>query len=129
MLTGKQGSESVKAIHAICHRINGEPQNLRKIDTRNGIYGSGWWKVRSEDADALVGGGIYLHESSKARSHFLGKIQSLGDPRHDGRIEFIDVKQPTIRDQPWRGPTPGQSPDQYFRIVEADYPHETGGAS
>jgi len=91
----------VKAIHAICHRVNGEPQNLRKINPRAGIYGSGWWQVSPGDAHALVGGWMYLHESSKERSHFLGKIQSLGGRRSDGAIEFILAKDPKTRDQHW----------------------------
>jgi hypothetical protein len=86
MLTESHGAKVVRAIHAICHRVNGEPQNLRKINIRNGIYGSGWWKVRTEEAETLVGGWMYLHESSKVRSHFLGKIESLGGKRHDGAI-------------------------------------------
>jgi hypothetical protein len=69
---------NVKAIHAICHRVDGVPQNLRQIDPRNGICGSGWWKVPPEEAESLQGGWIYLHESSATRSHFLARIQSLG---------------------------------------------------
>jgi hypothetical protein len=114
----------VKAIHAICHRINGEPQNLEKIDPRNGIYASGWWKVRPEEAATLQGGWLYLHESSGKRSHFLVKIQSIGERRPAGKIQFAVTKRATIPDQRWRGRKPGQNPEDYYRIVEATYPHE-----
>ena len=86
MLTGKQGSGIVKAIHVICHYENGEPRHLRPINPVAGIYGSGWWGVSHQDAQELVGGWMYLHESSNQRSYFIGRVQSLGpEPRDDGR--------------------------------------------
>jgi hypothetical protein len=118
----------MKAIHAICHRVNGKVLNLRQIGKGTGVFGSGWWKVTPEDAEALIGGWLYLHESSGEKSHFLGRIQSLGEPK-DGAVEFVVVRRPGIDNQKWRGPKAGQNPVDNFRIVDTpNYPHELSEA-
>jgi hypothetical protein len=113
------------AMHAICRREGNRPRNLRDIDTQRGHYGSGWWMLKPEEADSLVGGWLYLHETSSRESHFVARIDAIGERKDDGAIELIVTKQ-RVPNQRWRGRKAGQAKTEYFRLVPADYAHETG---
>lgn len=114
-------------MHAICRREDGRPKNFRNIDPKEGLYGSGWWTVDPEVVASLIGGWLYLHETSGKRSHFVGKIEGVSDPDQAGRYELV-VRKQRVSDQPWRGGKPGQNPKHTFKIVPASYPHEAGDA-
>lgn len=111
------------AIHAICHRKDSVPVNFRNISPREGVYGSGWWMIDDSLVKSLPGGWLYLHETSGKKSHFVGKIESVGERNEDGRYELI-VRKQLVGDQLWRGGTPGQHPKHYFKVVPVSYPHE-----
>ena len=114
------------AMHAVCHRQGNRPQNLRDIDQRSGRYGSGWWMLTPDQADSLIGGWLYLHEASGQKSHFIARIDAIGERKEDGAVELIVTKQ-RVPDQHWRGPKAGQAKTANFRLVTADYPHEAQG--
>ncbi len=112
------------AMHAICHRVDGRPDNLTIIDARAGLYGSGWWELGADQMDEVVGGWLYLHETSKADSHFVAKIEGVERRDNVGRVELRVRKIAGIKDQPWRGGRAGQNPQHYFKIVPASYDQE-----
>ena len=116
------------AMHAICRREGNRPRNLRDIDPRSGRYGSGWWMLKPDEANDLVGGWLYLHETSARPSHFVARVDAIGERMDDGSVELIVTKQ-KVPDQRWRGPRAGQAKTLYFRLVPADYPHETGSTN
>ena len=114
----------MSAMHAICHRLNGRPDNLAIIDPGSGLYGSGWWLLDATQVDEIVGGWLYFHESSKELSHFVAKIQGVESYDEFGRVELRVQRIRGLRDQAWRGGVPNQNPKHYFKIVPVSYDQE-----
>jgi len=114
------------AMHAKCEHLGGMAgwTNCETIDRSKGIFGSGWWLISDEEAEALRGGWIYFHERSTAPSTFVGRIIGLERRNDEGFAMLRIVRQPGIIAQRWRGGIAQQSPAHYRRIVEANYPHE-----
>ncbi len=115
----------MKALHTICHQTNGRFNNVRNVNPAAGEYLSGWWQLPAEEAPALVGGWLYLHETSGAKSGLAGRILGVNfdDQRKAYDIHFRIVR--AVAPVAWRGAKAGQSPQHYFRIVDASLPHET----
>jgi hypothetical protein len=115
--------EDMLAMHAICHRKGSAPDNFRNINPAIGRYASGWWMLKDDQIESIVGGWIYFHEASGKLSHFIGRVEEVGQRQEDGSVELIVTKQ-RMSDQPWRGRRAGQAKTECFRLVPADFPHE-----
>ena len=114
----------MKAIHMVCHKNGSAPEGLKEVDGDAGVFQSSWWKMSVEDANSLVGGWLYLHDSSTKPSYFHGKIRELGPTHEDGAVSFVFKKVDEPLKFKWRGKLAGRARSQHFRIVEADYAHE-----
>ncbi|WFT78831.1 hypothetical protein QA634_26745 [Methylobacterium sp. CB376] len=114
----------MKAMHAVCHYKNGRPDNLFQVGKGQGVFKSGYWRIPPEEALALRGGWLYLHETSNKPAYFVARIEEVGEPDGEGKYN-LSVKKEILRiEVAWRGITPTQS--RYVSIVEADRPHEAG---
>lgn len=122
MLGTKEG-RSMKAMHAICHYKNGRPDNLFQIGKGQGVFRSGYWRISPQEAPALRGGWLYLHETSNKPAYFMARIEEVGEPDSEGKYNLLVKKDSSRVDVTWRGSTP--TPSRYVSIVEANRPHET----
>ncbi len=111
------------AMHAICRHEGNRPRNLRDVDPQMGRYGSGWWMLKPDQANNLVGGWLYLHETSGELSHFVARVDAIGERKDDGAVELIITRQ-RVPNQRWRGPKAGRAKTEHYRLVPADYSHE-----
>ncbi len=57
-------------IHLLCKK----GENLKETVQKSGIWESGNWVVTADEAQRLVGGTLYLHETKGKRSYFGGRI-------------------------------------------------------
>ena len=57
-------------IHLLCKK----GENLKETVQKSGIWDSGNWVVTADEAQRLVGGTLYLHETKGKRSYFGGRI-------------------------------------------------------
>jgi len=89
------------SIHFICK----EDDHLHRV-TADGGYDSGNWFVTAADADALIGGMIFLHRTKADRSYFGGKIKSARPITNEsGSPCFVFRFTPSQegKNAPWRG--------------------------
>ena len=100
----------MKVLHLKNDQRNDGPglRNLTKSDTEPNIYFSGFWDLKSEEADSLVGGMIFLHETKAKPSRFGGrvlayKIVSKLEYARSQRIEFKVQSMLEGRGVKWRG--------------------------
>ena len=89
--------------HLICkHRLN-----LSIVDKDQHIYESGYWDIPANEASALVGGVLYLHESKTTPSYFGGivrEVRAIEYPAsHSKRIVFRIAATPDARGVKWAG--------------------------
>ena len=113
------------AIHLICRRdSHGLMRNLMPIAPQKGHYRSGYWDLSREDAEALVGGWLYLHGKRSEPSAFGGRVLSWRTVKHEAseRIEFYIAFAPPVRGQRWRGLTDAMA--WSGGLVPADLDHE-----
>ncbi|NNC19691.1 hypothetical protein HJC22_28635 [Corallococcus exiguus] len=79
--------------------------NLHRVSDDE--YESGNWVVAPADAQRLIGGMIYLHNTKSERSYFGGKIKSARPVRTNDRIPdrivFRFVPLSEARGIRWRG--------------------------
>ncbi len=89
------------SIHFICR---GE---LGVTPLKHPIYETGEWDVSREDAERLVGGMVYLHETKSERSYFGGRIETFRevdtDMAHARRIVFKFRSTADAKGVRWRG--------------------------
>ena len=80
-------------------------KNMWVEDKENHIYCSGYWKVHKNDADALVGGKIFLHRTKEDKSYFGGEILSYSfkDDDPENRIIFKFKAEVEARGRRWEG--------------------------
>ena len=80
--------------------------NLHRVSD-DGEYESGNWDVTAADAEKLVGGMIYLHNTKSERSYFGGRIKSarcvVTDDAHPVRFIFRFKPLSEARDVRWNG--------------------------
>jgi hypothetical protein len=112
----------MKAIHALCKPTPIGGENLRVIDLKQGLYGSGWWVLSEAECEQVISGWIYLHEGSGTKSWFNARIEDILGRNSAGRVELLIRRIPNIQKQNWRGDLASQN--SYLRIVEANLPHE-----
>lgn len=113
------------AIHVKCERESVGFRLMTKVG--EGLFRTCCWDFSAEQADALVGGWIYLHPVTKKRpSEFGGKITSCeitdNTEGYPGRVAFVFEARPKGRGQAWRGQDHGMA--WTGGLVPADLPHE-----
>src|ERR1700690_3113848 len=107
-LSVSRSKRMANAIHLICrHDDKGWPENVR-ADPDTKLFESGFWDISVDDAQALTGGWLYLHETKGSLSYFGGRIECFAEvPRHDvvhtNRIALKFRPSPTGKEQRWRG--------------------------
>lgn len=115
----------MKAMHAICHLRDGNPDYFETLSDE--LVRSGIWKLSEGEAAGLQGGWLYLHESSKDPAWFIGVIDELDGPDAEGKYWLTARRKDLRRAVHWRGPTP--SPIHHINVVDATNPYETKTAS
>jgi hypothetical protein len=92
------------------------------------MYKSCCWDITIADAEALIGGWIYLNPKKTKPSDFGGRIlsfeagQKWKDKPHRNRIVFLLEGRREARGQLWRGSDYGMA--HTGGLVEAALPHE-----
>jgi hypothetical protein len=118
----------MQAIHLICRRdIDGVSLNHLSFDNEAQLHRSGRWDLPQADAQALVGGWLYLHPSKSVPSEYGGIIvgyECLTDPTlgHPHRIIFLVRRRRDGNGQKWRGNS--YSMAYSSGLVPASYTHE-----
>ncbi|MCJ2016310.1 hypothetical protein MKK84_02525 [Methylobacterium sp. E-065] len=118
-----------KAIHLLCRHEGGRYRNMVHLEGQT--YRSGWWKISEVDAQALIGGWIYLHEAKAKPSGFGGCVVRVvpAGPDDEGegeRYGLIFEAHQKGRDQAWRGASHGMA--WTGGLVEATAPHEAASS-
>ena len=113
----------MKVLHLINKQDSAGPglRNLRHSDTEGDVYLSGYWDLSLAEAQSLVGGMLYLHETKAKTSRFGGKVLSVEHVRveefaHKDRIVFKVLSLNDGRGVKWRGAD--HSMASYGRIVD-----------
>ena len=115
----------MKAIHLICHSTTFGWQDLHPVAKRLGAYVSKCWIIREDDPKELVGGYLYLHETSYKAAGFASRVLSVeASFTKSGRPGYAFMVQRVMqKSQRWRGKTPSQS-RHHGGIVDACFPDE-----
>jgi hypothetical protein len=89
------------SIHFVCR----DRANLTAI--KHPVYESGHWDLTLEQAESLVGGMVYLHQTKALLSYFGGRIDSYRPVdrgnAHSGRIAFTFTSTLACKGVKWRG--------------------------
>ncbi len=89
------------SIHFVCRR----ELNLHVV--KHPVYESGDWDVTREDAERLVGGMLYLHETKADASYFGGQISAYRvvetDRAHSDRVIFTVRSMREAKEVRWSG--------------------------
>jgi hypothetical protein len=122
----------MKAIHFICRRdVDGIHLNgLSVVEGAPKLtYRSCCWAISVADAEALVGGWLYLHPKKTGRSEFGGRILSFEAGQewpgtvNENRIAFFVEPHTEGRGQIWRGTDYGMA--WTGGLVEVSLRHES----
>jgi hypothetical protein len=117
-----------KALHVIAEQIGASPKGVSR---GNGPaqFISGCWAYLGEDPEQLIGGWIYLHDTSSALSKMGGKVTGISrctrdTARADGiAFEFTNVSE--AKNVKWRGT--GNVRHGHGGFTDANEPHERLG--
>jgi hypothetical protein len=121
----------MKAIHFICKRdVDGINLNGVSVVERTPkpVYRTCCWDIPIKDAEALIGGWVYLHPKKAAPSEFGGRVirfeagQEWLGKAHENRIAFFIQASPQARGKAWRGAD--HSLAWTGGLIEAGLPHE-----
>ncbi|MES2435208.1 MAG: hypothetical protein V4586_15460 [Pseudomonadota bacterium] len=98
-------------------------EHLTKSDTEKDVWFSGYWDIPLAEAELLVGGILYLHESKAKPSRFGGRVLGFeptirSDLAHSHRIRFKILAFPEVRGVKWRGADHAMA--SYGTIIEVD---------
>lgn len=71
----------VQCVHLICKQEKGSNWGCKHLTFLSssasvGMYITGRWLFKADDANLLIGGLIFLHHSKKDPAHFAGKVMS-----------------------------------------------------
>lgn len=93
----------MKGIHFINRRETDGYRliNLEQSSDEKGVCYSGYWRLDDDDADALVGGRLYLHETKSQPSAFGGEVLSYSRDGERVKIRFKALAE--CKGQDWRG--------------------------
>lgn len=66
----------MKALHLINKQSDDGPglKNLVRSETEKDVFFSGYWDIPLADAQSLIGGMLYLHETKAKASRFGGQV-------------------------------------------------------
>lgn len=119
----------MKAIHLICHPTTLGWKDLHAVSGRPGIYISKCWIIREGNPEELVGGYLYLHETSYKAAGFAARVLSVEAAFTKGGLPgyAFTVQRVLQRNQRWRGRTPSQN-RHHGGIVDACFPEELEAA-
>jgi len=70
-------------IHLLCKK----GAHLKETVQKSGIWESGNWIVTADEAQRLIGGTLYLHETKGERSYFGGRITGFRPIVTDDKIK------------------------------------------
>lgn len=62
-----------QTIHFICRREDNERKGLFQVEGRRGVYHSCCRNISDKEAESLIGGWLYLHQTKRERSGFGGR--------------------------------------------------------
>ncbi len=98
----------MKAMHFVCAPGPGNelPKNVTFVGGH--IYTSGFWFLKPEVAQELVGGLIFLHQTKKSPAYFAGRVTKFErvnrpESKRPRRILFHLTLAPELKGQEWRG--------------------------
>jgi hypothetical protein len=116
------------AIHFICKREGIGRKNLGRVSGRAHVWRSGFWDLPLKEAQALVGGWVYLHETKSDPADFGGLVVNALPYKHEGvvhqdRVMLIFEARTAARGVAWRGMDHSRA--WTSGLVEADLPHES----
>lgn len=81
------------------------------VSVAPGVYESGDWDISPGDAERLVGGLLFLHETKKTPSYFGGRIESFRlvnvDRAHSRRVVFRLTASADCKGKGWEGANHG----------------------
>jgi hypothetical protein len=116
-----------KSIHLVCERgLDGWPRNVTS-DPVTKMFRSGFWDMAASDAETVVGGWIYFHETKKSKSYMGGRVHGV-EPTvapglaHPDRIVFAFRPAREAKMCAWRGQGHGRA--WTGGPVDAALPHE-----
>ncbi len=94
-------------IHFICRR----GQNVETV--KHPVYDTGTWDVSPQDAERLLGGMVFLHETKAKPSYFGGRVESFRevetDMPHARRVVFRLTSLKEGKGVNWRGANHGMA--------------------
>ncbi len=119
------------AIHLKCAREGYGYANMTKSDEAKHAYRVGGWEMALEDAEALVGGWLYLHATKKRLSDFGGKVLRVEADALDGEdagegVAFVFEADMAAKGQEWREAQKGVT--WTGGVVDAELDHEISSA-
>jgi hypothetical protein len=68
---------AVRALHVRCQRGDDGKLKGLSFEAETGFYHSGWWDLSDDDAQALLGGWLYLHPPTSIKSELGGRIRDF----------------------------------------------------
>lgn len=98
----------MKHLHLICRRNGTGRLGVRLVDKEAKIYVSGRWVFSLDEAEMLVGGMIFLHETKSDLSAFGGTVIDVqntiaDDKSQENRVEFTFKATPEAKGVAWSG--------------------------
>lgn len=114
----------MKAVHIICRRNNGIAKGVHPEPGNRELMVSRAWCFEIEDAMALKGGWLFLHETKANGSYLGGIVQEvrrtrLEVARRTDRVEFVFSPKVEGEGRDWRGANYGRAWTSGIIDVEA----------
>jgi hypothetical protein len=99
---------AMKAAHFICRRDGIGLRRVTRVEGRPGVWRSGDWDMKPDDARSLIGGWIFLHETKAQASVFGGVVLDLRevvntDLARSERVVFELEAKAEGKGARWRG--------------------------
>lgn len=121
----------VNSVHFKCVKLkNGQAMYVSHVEGTTNFL-SGYWDISEAEAQALIGGWLYLHETKSAPSYRGGKICGF---KHEVRTDVARQHRIGLLFRPrmeavgamWRGAAHDMAWSS--GLVEANFPHEAADA-
>ena len=116
----------VRALHVRCQR--GSDGKMNGLSFYSDVYHSGWWDLSDEDAQALMGGWLYLHPTTSITSELGGRVRNFSRSKigslPKSLLTFVFDYSPAARNVTWRGRSFTDSRNRTGGLVPADLFHE-----
>ena len=105
----------MKVMHAICRVRNGSPDRLHAAGEL-GLFKSGIWRLRPDEAVDLKHGWMCLHETFNSPAYFVARIEALSSSDGEGKYWLTVRRVPHAISITWKGPAPG--PAKFINVVD-----------